>query len=100
MRGPGVVTGRYGTIGQAFYIEEDFWPLNTTLYVTSFNGNFPKFVKHVIELLPLASELRRNLPSRESIGTIFIRCVYRQPPVYWQEGDRRRRSNTRPAFKR
>ncbi|WP_198593563.1 restriction endonuclease subunit S, partial [Vibrio breoganii] len=27
---PGVVTGRYGTIGEVFYIEEDFWPLNTT----------------------------------------------------------------------
>jgi type I restriction enzyme S subunit len=26
--GPGVVTGRYGTIGKVFYIESDFWPLN------------------------------------------------------------------------
>lgn len=60
VRGPGVVTGRYGTIGQAFYIEEDFWPLNTTLYVTSFNGNFPKFVKHVLELLPLASDSEKS----------------------------------------
>jgi len=24
---PGVITGRYGTIGQVFYAEEDFWPL-------------------------------------------------------------------------
>jgi len=29
--GPGVVTGRYGTIGEVFFVEEDFWPLNTTL---------------------------------------------------------------------
>ena len=28
--GPGVVTGRYGTLGEVFYINEDFWPLNTT----------------------------------------------------------------------
>lgn len=33
---PGVITGRYGTIGQVFYAEEDFWPLNTTLYVKKF----------------------------------------------------------------
>ena len=31
--GPGVVTGRSGSIGSIFFIEEDFWPLNTTLYV-------------------------------------------------------------------
>lgn len=28
---PGVVTGRYGTIGEVFYIKTDYWPLNTTL---------------------------------------------------------------------
>ncbi|MBI4515807.1 MAG: restriction endonuclease subunit S [Deltaproteobacteria bacterium] len=35
---PGVVTGRYGTIGEVFYVEEDYWPLNTALYVTDFKG--------------------------------------------------------------
>ena len=33
VKGPGVVTGRYGTIGQVFFIKEDYWPLNTTLWV-------------------------------------------------------------------
>ena len=36
VKGPGVVTGRYGTLGQVFYIDRDFWPLNTTLYVRDF----------------------------------------------------------------
>ena len=40
---PGVVTGRYGTIGEVFYIEEDYWPHNTTLFVTDFHGNDPPF---------------------------------------------------------
>ena len=31
VRGPGVVTGRYGTLGQVFFVPDDFWPLNTTL---------------------------------------------------------------------
>ncbi len=49
VKGPGVVTGRYGTIGQVFYVEEDFWPLNTTLYVRDFKGNDPKFVHYFLK---------------------------------------------------
>jgi type I restriction enzyme S subunit len=45
-KGPGVVTGRYGTLGQVFYIEQDFWPLNTTLYVRDFKGNDPRFISY------------------------------------------------------
>ncbi len=41
---PGVVTGRYGTIGKVFFIDEPYWPLNTTLYVTDFKRNDPKFI--------------------------------------------------------
>ena len=47
-KGPGVVTGRYGTLGQVFYIPEDFWPLNTTLYVRDFKGNDPRFVSYLL----------------------------------------------------
>ncbi|MGI3165343.1 restriction endonuclease subunit S [Pseudooceanicola sp. 200-1SW] len=45
---PGVVTGRYGTIGQVFYVSEDFWPLNTTLYVRDFKGNDPRFISYFL----------------------------------------------------
>ncbi len=44
VRGPGVVTGRSGTIGRVNFIEQDFWPHNTALWVTNFKGNNPKFV--------------------------------------------------------
>ena len=44
VKGPGVVTGRSGTIGKVTFVEQDFWPHNTTLWVTSFKGNDPKFV--------------------------------------------------------
>ncbi len=47
-KGPGVVTGRYGTLGQVFYVEEDFWPLNTTLYVRDFKGNDPRFISYFL----------------------------------------------------
>ena len=53
-KGPGVVTGRSGTIGKLHYIEDDYWPHNTSLWVTSFNGNYPKFVYHLYQLLDLS----------------------------------------------
>jgi type I restriction enzyme, S subunit len=49
VRGPGVVTGRYGTIGGVFLIEEPFWPLNTTLFVRDFHGNEPRFVFYMLQ---------------------------------------------------
>lgn len=53
--GPGVVTGRYGTIGEVFYIEADFWPLNTTLYVKDFHGNDPLFVSYLLRTIDFHS---------------------------------------------
>ena len=44
VNGPGVVTGRSGTIGKVHFIEKDYWPHNTSLWVTSFRGNDPKFI--------------------------------------------------------
>jgi type I restriction enzyme S subunit len=46
---PGVITGRYGTIGKVFYTEQPYWPLNTTLYVTDFFGNDSKFIYYFLQ---------------------------------------------------
>lgn len=48
VKGPGVVTGRYGTLGEVFFIREDFWPLNTSLYVQDFRGNDPQFTAYFL----------------------------------------------------
>ena len=48
VKAPGVITGRYGTIGRVFWANEDFWPLNTTLYVEDFHGNYPLFVYYFL----------------------------------------------------
>ncbi|MEY4808624.1 MAG: hypothetical protein RLZZ206_3013, partial [Cyanobacteriota bacterium] len=45
-RSPGVVTGRYGTIGNVYFLTEDYFPLNTTLYVKDFKGNVPRFISY------------------------------------------------------
>lgn len=49
MEGPGVVTGRSGTIGQVQYVEGRYWPHNTTLFVKDFKGNYPKFVYYFMK---------------------------------------------------
>jgi|CXWL01.1.fsa_nt_gi type I restriction enzyme S subunit len=51
VKGPGVVTGRYGTLGQVFFVSEDYWPLNTTLYVRDFKGNDPRFISYFLQEL-------------------------------------------------
>ena len=49
VKGPGVVTGRYGTLGEVFFIADDFWPLNTSLYVQDFKGNDPRFSAYFLK---------------------------------------------------
>ena len=45
---PGVVTGRSGSIGKVHFVQEDFWPHNTTLFVKDFKGNEPKYVYYFL----------------------------------------------------
>lgn len=56
VRAPGVATGRYGTLGDVFYVTEDFWPLNTALYVRDFKGNDPRFISYFLRTLNLARQ--------------------------------------------
>lgn len=56
VQGPGVVTGRYGTLGEVFYVEGDFWPLNTSLYVEDFKGNDPRFIAYLLRTLNFSSQ--------------------------------------------
>ena len=53
--GPGVVTGRYGTLGQVFFVPNDFWPLNTALYVRDFRGNDPRFISYLLRSLDFSN---------------------------------------------
>ena len=52
---PGVVTGRYGTIGQVFFLRIPFWPLNTTLWVKDFKGNDERFIYYLLQTVDFAS---------------------------------------------
>lgn len=49
-QGPGIVTGRYGTIGRFYYVKGPYWPLNTTLYSKGF-GCQPKYGLRMLEVM-------------------------------------------------
>ena len=55
VKGPGVITGRYGTLGKVYFVPEDFWPLNTTLYVRDFKGNDPRFIAYCLSELDFSA---------------------------------------------
>ncbi len=55
VKGPGVVTGRSGSLGTVVYIDEDFWPLNTTLWGKEFPLDSPIYAFFVLSSLDLAS---------------------------------------------
>jgi type I restriction enzyme S subunit len=52
--GPGVVIGRSGSIGGGQWIDRDYWPLNTTLWVKNFRGNDRRFVYFMLRNIDFA----------------------------------------------
>lgn len=54
-KGPGVVTGRSGVLGKVFLSLEDYWPLNTTLWVKEFKRATPCYAFQLLKLLDFAS---------------------------------------------
>jgi type I restriction enzyme S subunit len=58
VKGPGVVTGRSGTLGKVHFVESDFWPLNTALWVKDFHGNDPRWVARLLTWMHLEQYTR------------------------------------------
>ncbi len=75
--GPGVIIGRKGSLGTVFYVEEDYWPHDTTLWVKDFHGNFPKFAYYFLSTLNLA-----HFDAGASNPTLNRNHVHLLP-VYW-----------------
>jgi type I restriction enzyme, S subunit len=90
---PGVVTGRKGIIGKVFFVDKPFWPHDTTLWVTDFKMNDPKYVFWYLTFFKLerfdastaCPTLNRNnltdiqiplppLPEQRQIATFLTRC--------------------------
>lgn len=39
VKGPGVVLGRKGIVGSVYFVNRDYWPHDTTLWIKNFHGN-------------------------------------------------------------
>ncbi|MCW7555327.1 restriction endonuclease subunit S [Endozoicomonas gorgoniicola] len=50
--GPGVVIGRSGnSMGEVNFSAEDYWPLNTCLYITDFKDNDPLYIYYFLQTI-------------------------------------------------
>lgn len=54
VKSPGVSTGRSGTIGNVHYIEKDYFPLNTSLYIKEFHGNYERCIYYFLKQFDLS----------------------------------------------
>lgn len=83
-KGPGVTTGRSGSLGVVQYIANEFWPLNTTLYVKDYKGNYPKYVFYFLQLMHL-----ENFNSGAGVPTLNQNHLHKLkikiPPVQEQK---------------
>lgn len=53
VKGPGVVTGRSGSIGKVMYVHDDHWPLNTTLWGANYPLGSTLFAYYVLSSIDL-----------------------------------------------
>jgi type I restriction enzyme, S subunit len=70
--GPGVVTGRSGTLGEVHYISRDFWPLNTALWVKEFRRVTPLFALFLMREMDL-----KQYNGGVSVPTLDRKTVHR-----------------------
>lgn len=53
VKGPGVVTGRSGSLGTVMYVAKNYWPLNTALWVKEFKKVSPIFATYLLRAMKL-----------------------------------------------
>ncbi len=70
-QGPGVALGRSGaSFGKVTFVRQDYWPHNTTLFVTDFKGNDPAFIRYLLESLDFSS--LNSGSAQQSLNRNFI----------------------------
>ena len=78
--GPGVVIGRYGSTEAVFYVEQDFWPHNTSLFVTHFQGNKQKWCYYMLRSITKADHAGKSAVPGLDRKDLF-QIVVPVPPV-------------------
>ena len=69
---PGVVTGRSGTLGEVQYVDDDYWPLNTALWVKEFKRVTPFFALFLLREMDL-----KQYNGGSSVPTLDRKSVHR-----------------------
>ena len=54
VKGGGVITGRSGTIGNVYYTDGDYWPLNTSLFSVDTHGNNVVYLAYLLTMYDLS----------------------------------------------
>lgn len=106
VRGPGVTTGRSGILGNVFLIQEDFWPLNTSLWIKDFAKATPVYAYFFLQELDVASynagsavpTLNRNhiqsLPANLPPDELLVRFTDSVMPMFEQQKRNAEESDT------
>ena len=83
-KAPGVVTGRYGSTGTVFYVDDDYWPHNTSLYIKDFHGNSPRFSWYLLQAIDLKSlSAKSAVPGidRNDVHALFVAFPHLQEQI-------------------
>jgi type I restriction enzyme S subunit len=72
VKGPGVVTGRSGTLGKVHFVITDYWPLNTALWVKEFKRVSPFYAVFLMREMDLA-----QYNGGASVPTLDRKAVHR-----------------------
>lgn len=78
--GPGVVMGRYGSTDAVFLINDDFWPHNTSLFVTNFQGNLQTWCYYLLKSISKADHSGKSAVPGVDRKDLFDIQVVQPPP--------------------
>jgi type I restriction enzyme S subunit len=89
---PGVVIGRYGSLGTVHWMTVPFWPLNTALWVRDFKGNDERFVSYLLKTVTVDGSTASAVPgvNRNHLHKLEVRLP--------QLSDQRRIADVLAAF--
>lgn len=59
---PGVVIGRYGSLGTVHWVTEPYWPLNTALWVKDFKGNDARYLSYLLRTITVDQSSASAVP--------------------------------------
>lgn len=84
VNGPGIVTGRKGSVGPVYLVNEDFWPHDTTLWVKDFRDNDINYIHYFLVFLQLEKfDEASSVPTLNRNNVHGVKCIF--PPVCEQK---------------